>query len=198
MNTKLVSYLSFFRGRRSLVISLAISLVLGTALGLLTAESLRASMRARGAGDLTGHDRLRVHPAGFATTAKANDANHRFITLNPGDTVDFAAGPVSFGSHAELMRRIGVTWKFRAVGTGHAVLTVGRGKARHPVYLFVSPVPSRHVSRDDIDWYRTQFGTGIANCGRPSCPWPSCGPGERTFPSSRSVPRSAIPTMTVP
>jgi hypothetical protein len=165
MNTKLLSYLSFFRGRRSLVISLAVSLVLGTALGLLTAESLRVSVHARGAGDLTGREKPRARQTGLAASAKPNDAKRRFITLNPGDTVDFAAGPVSFGSHAELLRRIGVTWKFHAVGSGHTVLTVGRGKAKHPVYVFVSPVPSRHVSRDDIDWYRTQFGTGIANCG---------------------------------
>src|SRR5208283_575835 len=35
----------------------------------------------------------------------------------------------------------------------------------HQVYLFVSPLPSRQVSRDDVDWYKTQYGTGYANCG---------------------------------
>jgi PKD repeat protein len=33
-------------------------------------------------------------------------------------------------------------------------------------YLFVSPIPSRHVDRADMDWYRTQFNTGTqSNCG---------------------------------
>jgi hypothetical protein len=29
----------------------------------------------------------------------------------------------------------------------------------------VSPVAARQVGRDDLDWYKTQYGTGIANCG---------------------------------
>ena len=33
------------------------------------------------------------------------------------------------------------------------------------VFVFVSSVASRHVTREDIDWYRTQYGTGVANCG---------------------------------
>ena len=50
MNTNLASLLSFLRGRRSLAISLTVSLVLGTALGLLAANALRASVAVRGAG----------------------------------------------------------------------------------------------------------------------------------------------------
>lgn len=32
-------------------------------------------------------------------------------------------------------------------------------------YLFVSPFESVHSDRSDINWYRTQFGTGLSNCG---------------------------------
>lgn len=32
-------------------------------------------------------------------------------------------------------------------------------------HLFVSPTPSIHTDRSDIDWYRTQYGTGLSNCG---------------------------------
>jgi hypothetical protein len=45
------------------------------------------------------------------------------------------------------------------------VLTVGKGRTRRQVYLFVSPLPSRQVTREDVDWYKTQWGTGYANCG---------------------------------
>lgn len=33
-------------------------------------------------------------------------------------------------------------------------------------YVFVSPMPSRHVDRPDLDWYLTQYDTGTtSNCG---------------------------------
>jgi hypothetical protein len=173
MNTNLASLLSFLRGRRSLVISLSISLVLGTALGLLSANALRAVVAARGAGDLPSKEHQGSRPASARVPAKAanprnaaaGDPARRFLTLNPGDTVDFGDKPVSLGTGAALLHRIGFSGRYRAISSGHAVAMVGRGKGKRQVYLFVSPVPSRHVSREDIDWYRTQYGTGIANCG---------------------------------
>ncbi|MBN1524850.1 MAG: LysM peptidoglycan-binding domain-containing protein [Spirochaetales bacterium] len=33
------------------------------------------------------------------------------------------------------------------------------------VSLFVSPLDSIHSDRVDIDWYQTQYGTGLSNCG---------------------------------
>jgi hypothetical protein len=163
MNTNLASLLSFLRGRRSLVISLSLSLVLGTTLGLLAANSLRATVSARGAGDLPGKDR--AAQAAVTAPARPGDAGRRYITLNPGDTVDFGDRLVSLGTGTGLLHRIGIGGRYRAVSSGHAVVTVGRGKGKRQVYLFVSPLPSRHVSREDIDWYKTQYGTGIANCG---------------------------------
>jgi len=177
MNTNLASLLTFLRGRKLQVISLSVSLVLGTALGMLTANALRATVAARGAGDMPGKESL--HPRFAAVkgasqslarttnprSTAAGDPGRRFITLNPGDTVDFGDGPVSLGAHGALLHRIGLSGRYRAVSSGHAAITVGRGKQKHQVYLFISPVPSRHVSREDIDWYKTQYGTGIANCG---------------------------------
>jgi hypothetical protein len=95
----------------------------------------------------------------------AHPASTRYLSLNPGDQVDLSPGPVTFGGHPELLSRLGLTWRFRARGAGHTLLTVGKGKTRHQVYLFVSPVPSRQVGREDVDWYKTQYGTGYANCG---------------------------------
>ena len=165
MNTNRASLLTFLRGRKLQVISLSVSLVLGTALGLLTANALRATVAARGAGDMPGKERLHPRFAAAHTAAQAPAQLRRFITLNPGDTVDFGDGPVSLGAHGALLHRIGLGGRYRAVSSGHAAITVGRGKLKHQVYLFISPVPSRHVTREDIDWYRTQYGTGIANCG---------------------------------
>jgi len=91
--------------------------------------------------------------------------SQRFITLNAGDILDLSPGPVSFGGHPELLSRIGSSWKFRAESGGHVVLSVGSGASRRRIFLFVTPMPSRQVTRNDVDWYRTQFGTGIANCG---------------------------------
>jgi hypothetical protein len=173
MNTNLASLLSFLRGRRSLAISLTVSLVLGTALGLLAANALRASVAVRGAGDLPGKDRQHAGLSAAQASAKAphpraaaaGDAARRFITVNPGDTVDFGDRSVSLGTGAGLLHRIGLSGRYRAVSSGHAVVEVGRGRAKRQVYLFVSPVPSHHVTREDVDWYKTQYGTGIANCG---------------------------------
>jgi LysM repeat protein len=55
---------------------------------------------------------------------------------------------------------------YAANASGFFNVTVDRGGERSHVYLFVSPVPSRHADRADLDWYRTQFNTGtMSNCG---------------------------------
>ncbi len=120
-------------------------------------------------GPLTGGGAV-LHPARPRPHAgqlprAARPGSRRYLTLNQGDTVNLSPGPVAFGGHPELLSRLGMTWRFRAKGSGHTVLTVGKGRARHQVYLFVSPLPARQVGRDDVDWYKTQWGTGYANCG---------------------------------
>jgi hypothetical protein len=108
----------------------------------------------------------RPNPAAKKASASARSMPQKFLTLNQGDTIDLSPGPVSFGGHPRLVKRIGISWKFRADTPGHTVLTVGVGASKRQVYLFVSPLPSRHVTREDLDWYRSQFDTGgIANCG---------------------------------
>jgi hypothetical protein len=89
----------------------------------------------------------------------------RYLTLNLGDTVVLSPGPVRFGEHPVLLSRIGLSSRYQASRPGHTVFTVGRGKAMHQVYLFVSPLAAREVTRTDLDWYKTQYGTGYANCG---------------------------------
>jgi hypothetical protein len=107
------------------------------------------------------------HPAGGGGAAPAGQP--RYLTLNPGETVDLSflsegAQPASLRQSPELLRWSGRGWEFRAVSPGYAVVGGGAGEGRR-AFVFVSPVPSRQLEREGVEWYRTQFGTGVGNCG---------------------------------
>ncbi len=94
----------------------------------------------------------------------------RYLTLNPGQVVDlsFLSGgeePAALRQSPELLQGTGDAWQFRAEEPGYGVVTAGRGGQARSAFLFVSPVPSMQLDREDLDWYRTQFGTGVGNCG---------------------------------
>jgi hypothetical protein len=168
MKPTVMQIISFFHGRRSLLLLLCAFLLIGASMFLvLPSESVwsaTVSPAATGGGS-SSHERLLTSPAPRETPQAAKPARPSYLTLNPGEVVDLAPGPVSFDGHPAILSRIGASWKFRAQVSGHTILSVGAGKAVRPVYVFVPPLPSRQVTRDDLDWYRTQFGTGIANCG---------------------------------
>jgi hypothetical protein len=162
ITTRLVeTILHRFRGRRLVLVFLAATSIIGAPLFLLFpghASSVFVAAegsQARGGGSL----RDTTHPA------IAAPAVMRFLTLNPGELVDFSPGPVSFNGHPKLLSPVGPTQRYRAVAPGHTVVSLGSGRARRSVYVFVSPLPSRQVGRSDLDWYKGQWGTGIANCG---------------------------------
>lgn len=109
-------------------------------------------------------------PGGGTVQPGALAGGLRFLTLNVGESVDLSylkAGgePVVIRRHSPLLERIGRSLRFRALDSGYSVLSASAGRRQWTVYLFVSPVPSWHVEREDRDWYRTQYGTGVANCG---------------------------------
>jgi PKD repeat protein len=55
---------------------------------------------------------------------------------------------------------------YRATRPGYFSLEVEKDDAIHHVYVFVSPVDTKHSDRTDLNWYRTQFNTGTqSNCG---------------------------------
>ncbi|HEQ72186.1 MAG TPA: PKD domain-containing protein [Spirochaetia bacterium] len=54
---------------------------------------------------------------------------------------------------------------YRAERTGYFYLIARSDEAVYKVYLFVSPFPSVHADRFDVNWYRTQYNTGPSNCG---------------------------------
>ncbi len=164
MNEKLRSFVTLFRGRRAFIPLLAGTAVLGTLLFLVFPPQPLPPVAATGGGVAANQGKGALR-AIMNVASAGKTTNKRYLTLNPGDTIDLSPGPVSFGGHPELVSRLGNSWKYKARAPGHTVLTVGRGKRKRQVYLFVSPLASRQVGREDIDWYRTQYGTGYANCG---------------------------------
>jgi hypothetical protein len=150
---------AFFPGRRAYLPMLAATSVLGLVLFLIFPPAAPPT----GGGALLIHNPRAAR--GPVNTDRAKLPAIRYLTLDAGDIVDLSPGPVTFGRHPELLSRLGLTSRYRARGSGHTVLAMGKGRTRRQVYLFVSSLPSRQVSRDDVDWYRTQYGTGYANCG---------------------------------
>jgi hypothetical protein len=161
MRRLLEAVFTLFPGKRAWIPMMAATSVLALGLFLIFPPLPLQPVALTGGGARGSRD------AAHATTKVlgARAAGTRYLTLNPGDTVDLSPGPVSFGGRPELLSRLGLTWRFRAQGAGHTLLTVGKGRAKRQLYLFVSPVSARQVGREDVDWYKTQYGTGYANCG---------------------------------
>jgi LysM repeat protein len=105
---------------------------------------------------------------------KQQTDNHRFITLDQlNDTLNIrrlmdemgAAGGYRVSQSPVLFKDAGED-RYLAVKGGYTRLGLQADNSFHSVYTFVSPIPSRHSWEPDINWYKTQFGTGIrGNCG---------------------------------
>jgi PKD repeat protein len=54
---------------------------------------------------------------------------------------------------------------YQANASGYYSLLARTKAGTKKIYLFVSPFDSVHNDRYDVDWYRTQFNTGLSNCG---------------------------------
>ncbi len=108
------------------------------------------------------------HPGAWAS------GDQRFITLDdvgePFDVDGEVTGVLGYSSleDSPIVKAgsgEGVR-TYAANKAGFYNLTVDKGGETSRLYLFVSPIPSRHVDRADMDWYRTQFNTGTqSNCG---------------------------------
>ena len=161
--TILAAIMALFPGRRAYLPVIAATSVLAFVLFLIFPPVPLTPVAYTGGGVLLVHNGRPV--AASLSQAKHSKTAKHYLTLNAGDTVDLSPGPVTFGTHPELLARLGQSSRYRAQGSGHTVLTLGKSRTRHQVYLFVSPLPARQVGRDDVDWYKTQYGTGYANCG---------------------------------
>ncbi len=65
-----------------------------------------------------------------------------------------------------FMRRSSEWTGYKALKEGFYKITAVNSSGEYEIFLFVSPVPSFHLSREDFNWYRTQFDTTTtSNCG---------------------------------
>jgi len=165
MKDKLLAFFQkYFPGRRAYIPLLGATSLLAAIFFLVFPSEPLLPLHVTGGGAVVS-----VRPgATRATTTRpavAATLSSRFMTLNVGDSVNLTPGPVSFGKYPAILTRMALSWRYRARVPGHTVLTVGAGKKKHQIFVFVSPMPSKQVNREDIEWYKTQFGTGAANCG---------------------------------
>jgi hypothetical protein len=54
---------------------------------------------------------------------------------------------------------------YQGCESGYYSLLFTGDEAEETSYLFVSPLESVHSDRTDCNWYRTQYNTGLSNCG---------------------------------
>ncbi|MBN1409428.1 MAG: C39 family peptidase, partial [Spirochaetales bacterium] len=87
---------------------------------------------------------------------------------NVGDVIPFNY-TCNITGYPKLLTQVGNTDKFIVMNTGWSKITVAAEGFTHTGFYFVSPIPSKHSTRSDVNWYRTQFNTGLnGNCG-PTC-----------------------------
>jgi len=98
----------------------------------------------------------------------------RFITVDSIEDSFWLDGPISsVGGYDHphlfpftLLAQENGKYRYKADKTGYFNLTTRESDRTTQVFIFVSPIPTRHVSRRDLNWYRTQFNTGTqSNCG---------------------------------
>ena len=103
----------------------------------------------------------------------------KYVTLNKNDVfsletkvIDNLNNRIEFKyktiieQNPALVRQIGKNDRFEIINTGFSKITFSVKGYEHTAYFFISPIPSRHVPGPDVEWYKTQFNTGISgNCG---------------------------------
>ncbi len=108
------------------------------------------------------------HPATYQST------HQQFLTLENLEETFTIQGTISNVVHYDgkpgfPLTEVGSNAQgtvYKATRPGFFALDVQKGDSLNHLYVFVSPVDSRHSDRTDINWYRTQFNTGtLSNCG---------------------------------
>ena len=84
---------------------------------------------------------------------------------NLNNTIEFDY-PVTIVQNPKLLRQKGRTDEFEIIAAGYSRITFQAAGYDHTSYFFVSPLPTQHVPEPDLNWYKTQHGTGLnGNCG---------------------------------
>jgi len=103
----------------------------------------------------------------------------KYVTLNKNDAfsletkvIDNLNNRIEFEyktrieQNPALVRQIGKSDRFEIINTGFSKITFSVKGYEHTAYFFISPIPSKHVPGPDVEWYKTQFNTGLnGNCG---------------------------------
>ncbi|MEW5815545.1 MAG: C39 family peptidase, partial [Spirochaetota bacterium] len=135
-------------------------------------------------GPVTAHDTykytgiLKEVSAGESDeTPKAGKETHsaaNYVTLNKGEELDLSFVKKSLGSdgaslslseNASLFERKQKSYVLKAARAGYTRVSISAPGFKKNIYCFISPLPSKHAGRNDINWYKTQYGTGRGNCG---------------------------------
>ena len=102
-----------------------------------------------------------------------SNSGQLFITVNNvGDTF-FTDGEVysvydALGRIKEPIQFVNKSegrWYYQAHASGYYSLQARTPQGTKRIFLFISPFDSVNNDRTDVDWYRTQFNTGLSNCG---------------------------------
>jgi PKD repeat protein len=102
-----------------------------------------------------------------------------FFEVNKGDIISLNAKAVDnlgdvipfnytckINGYPKLLSQVGNTDKFIVMNTGWSRITIEAEGFTHTGFYFVSPIPSKESSRNDVNWYKTQYNTGNnGNCG---------------------------------
>jgi PKD repeat protein len=76
-----------------------------------------------------------------------------------------AQEPIQFVNKTEADGRGEARYYYQTHSSGYYSLLARTKAGTKKIYLFVSPFDSVQNDRFDIDWYRTQYNTGLSNCG---------------------------------
>lgn len=107
----------------------------------------------------------------FATNVK--NTNQLFLTVNNVGDVFSLDGPVysvydALGRVKDPIQFINQSegkYYYQTHASGFYSLLAQTKSGDKKVYIFVSPFDSVNNERTDVDWYRTQYNTGLSNCG---------------------------------
>lgn len=138
-------------------------------------DQLPASHRLAGQ-DRAAGSRLKPGSAGTGALSGTKAASprtgrqSRYLTLSePGALLAVEGGLLEWHGEGTLahgldhLGQAGPYHIYQALQPGYQLLRTDAGL---DYWLFVSPLPSRHLDRPDMDWYLTQWNTAtLSNCG---------------------------------
>ncbi|MBN2736451.1 MAG: LysM peptidoglycan-binding domain-containing protein [Spirochaetales bacterium] len=102
-----------------------------------------------------------------------------YFTANKGDIISLDAQAIDnlgqqvafdykckISGTRSIIKQVKNTDKFEVINTGYAKVTIETQGYTHTGFYFISPISSVHSDREDMYWYKTQYGVSFkGNCG---------------------------------